>query len=107
MASKKNEKTETSTVNVTERIINGVKLEAIPLPDAVSGAKSKYPFAQMAVGESFEIVGEKQLQNVRNASSKYATNHPEYRFATRAMGEKDGQKVFRVWRVEPKAQSNG
>jgi hypothetical protein len=105
----------TATKNLTEtpstdtnRIINGVKLELIPMPGAALGrpANSKYPFSEMKLGESFEIVGDKSLNNVRNAMSKYSVNHPEYRFATRTVGERqeNGQtvKVYRCWRIEAK-----
>jgi hypothetical protein len=97
---------ETTTVGTTDRIVNGIKLESIPLPDSAVGARSKYPFADMKVGESFEIIGDKMLQNIRNAAGKFATNHKEYRFATRTTGERvvDGQtvKVYRCWRIEVK-----
>lgn len=99
---------ETTTAGTTERIVNGTKLESIPLPDSMVGARSKYPFSEMKLGESFEIIGDKMLQNVRNASTKYATNHKEYRFATRTTGEReiDGQKVkvYRCWRIDLKTQ---
>jgi len=99
----------TETPNTsTARIVNGVKLESVPLPGSQVGARSKYPFSEMAIGESFEFEGEKQLNNIRNAMSKYQSNHPEYRFATRTMGEKDvnGQKVkvFRCFRIEARTE---
>ena len=98
--------TETPSTSTT-RIINGVKLESVPLPDSAVGARSKYPFAEMAIGESFEFEGDKQLNNIRNAMSKYQANHPGFRFATRTVGERDvnGQKVkvYRCWRIEAKA----
>lgn len=102
--------TDTSTPTAA-RIVNGVKLESIPLPDAMGrGQRAKYPFAEMAIGESFEFSGDKMLNNIRNAMSKYQSTHPEYRFATRTVGEKEenGQKVkvFRCWRIEVKA-TNG
>lgn len=101
----------TDTSTITSRTVNGVKLESIPMPDAMGrGQRAKYPFADMQVGESFEFTGDKQLQNIRNAMGKYQSSHPEFRFATRTVGEKEenGQKVkvYRCWRIEAKA-TNG
>lgn len=109
----------TDTSTVASRTINGVKLESIPLPDAMGrGQRAKYPFAEMQIGESFEFVGDKLLANIRNAMGKYQTNHPDYRFATRTVGEREVesehmgvktktvQKVYRCWRIEAKV-TNG
>lgn len=100
--------TETTTVGTAERIVNGVKLESVPLPDSTKGPRTKYPFADMQIGESFAFEGDRALGNIRNAMSKYAVNHPEYRFCTRTVGEKDVNgakvKVYRVWRIEAKTQ---
>lgn len=104
------QKVDTTTLTApvsTARIVNGVKLESIPLPGSQVGARSKYPFAEMVIGESFEMVGDKALTNVRNAMSKYQANHPEYRFATRTMEELRGNdKVYRCWRIEAKVKTN-
>lgn len=101
----------TTTEGLTTRIINGVKLESIPLPVSGAGAKSKYPFGEMEVGESFEIVGEKNLQNVRNALTKYQSSHDGYKFATRAQGEREENgakvKVYRCWRIDAPKPTNG
>lgn len=97
-----------TTEGTTERIINGIKLESVPLPtDWHRGAQRKYPLAEMQVGESFEILGKKELNSVRTSTHKFQGSHDGYKFATRAVMDgagkplmRDGVEVFRCWRIE-------
>lgn len=105
-----------TTEGSTERIINGFKLESVPMPanGVGPGAPRKYPFHDMQVGISFEVVGEKMANNVRNAANKFQTGNPGVNFSIRAMtGDdgapvlRDGQKVYRCFRIESKTKANG
>ena len=103
----KNKDKEVVTKDTETREVSGYRLEKVPMPTAQVGATAKYPFAAMAVGESFEILGEKALQNVRNSVVKFRNNHPEFDYATRLVGTKevDGVtvKVYRLWRMAKEA----
>lgn len=76
--------------------------DGIPLPDRLykGGRKAKYPFDQMAVGQSFFVPadGEKK-KSVRaaahGASKRYDGNRT---FATRSTTE-NGVAGTRVWRI--------
>jgi hypothetical protein len=57
------------------------------------GRVSKYPFASLGVGDSFEIRGADLVHSLRCAASQYARRHG-VRFATRAV-----PGGVRVWRV--------
>lgn len=75
--------------------------------------RNRYPFDQMASGQSFEIVGVAESRKVRNAAYQYAKKVNTQRglakgeagyvaFALRKTGEAgEGDqaiKVFRLWR---------
>lgn len=75
----------------------------IPLPERVWGAHgrpSKYPFAQMEVGDSFAITAieqpaEKLRNNIGNCAIKWTQkNAPERKFSTRVTGG-----TVRIWRT--------
>ena len=80
--------------------------------------RHEFPFATMAVGDSFEVfIGEedsakKALSRVTGAASRYSIRNPECRFSCRTVFDSpasthidplSGRSIsFRVWRVEPK-----
>lgn len=68
--------------------------KGVPIPD--SAQRSRYPFAQMEVGDSFFAPGRttKQMQNA-------ASTHRKKGKKFRAMKEfVDGVEGTRIWRVE-------
>lgn len=58
-----------------------------------SGKRSKYPFADMQVGESFAVSLDERA-NLRNILSGWKNRHPGWDYATRSDGE-----FFRIWRT--------
>ena len=75
------------------------KLEKnVPLPNDLEymGAKRKYPWLEMEVGDSFAIP-EGRHESVRTASAAWVLRHPErdMRFSVRKL--EDG--TYRCWRV--------
>lgn len=68
---------------------------SVELPMAKGGAAGRrYPFAGMAVGESFCIEAEAR-KNVASAASRHKSRHPGMDFSTRL--QDDG--TVRVWRT--------
>lgn len=65
---------------------------SIPARTVVRG--SKYPFADMEIGDSFLVPGIK-ASTMSNTAGRFAKTHEGYKFSVRAEG--DGA---RVWRVE-------
>ena len=68
----------------------------VPIPKPRAGARgaSKYPFAQMKVGDSFTVAKEMEAR-IRTMASVYGPRHPPMRFMVRV----DGTRV-RVWRIK-------
>lgn len=65
------------------------------MPPKKCGVITRYPFADMKVGDSFFVKGGlKETYNLRTAASYFAIRHPGYKFSVRAV---DGG--CRVWRV--------
>jgi len=84
----------------------------VPLP-ARTGPKglvrgSKYPFATMEIGASFFVPSTEdkpvKAATLRSAVGAYMKNDKSRRFAVRQVNE-DGVDGVRVWRVEPKADT--
>lgn len=77
-----------------------LKIEkGIPLPVMYKGKPRLYPFPDMEVGDSFEVVFD-HLTNAspasaRNAAQTYKRNHPGWDYAAR----KTGVGVVRIWRT--------
>lgn len=79
----------------------------VPMPTSSgAGAPSKYPFADMEVGESFFIEGggigssSKVLRNrLTGACARAAKAMPGKKFSLRMRNE-DGTEGVRVWRVQ-------
>lgn len=70
-----------------------IKIEdGIALTKRSINRESKYPFAQMEVGQSFFA---EQSSSPSSAASAFCKKNAGYKFVTRR--EKDG---FRVWRTE-------
>lgn len=71
----------------------------VPIPTSIGrGAReSKYPFAQMEVGDSFAVLDEKQLQSARNAAYQYKTKNPDFNYGAMATRPSGG----RLWRIDP------
>jgi hypothetical protein len=69
----------------------------IPVPKRVGGraGKSKYPFVQMAPGQSFLVPSDIKPAAVRSAAQIFSKNNPEYKFAIRIVSE-----GMRVWCVK-------
>lgn len=96
-----------TTEGLTERIVNGFKLQKMAIPEGTTqGRTSKYPFAQMQIGDAFEVVGIKAANSIRNATAKYQAGHKDYRFSTRyARTQEDGTTVYLCQRI-PVADSS-
>lgn len=68
----------------------------VPLPSARAPKKTKYPFAEMEVGESF-LIPKKKTDNCRSAANQFSRRHqPEWRFSV----YKENEKQSRCWRIE-------
>ena len=65
----------------------------IPLPGGVD-PRERYPFPDMAIGDSFMIVDATWIKNLRSAAYMYSRRHPGTRFTCRRHGE-----GWRLWRV--------
>lgn len=70
---------------------------SIPVPKRTGGraGSSKYPFAQMAVGQSFLVGSDIKASTVRSAIGAFCKTNKDFKFAVRVV--EDG---VRVWRVE-------
>lgn len=69
----------------------------VPLPPKQSGGKagvSKYPFADLQVGESF-VVGPDAKVAIRSALTAFRKKHPGLGFATRVVNDGVG-----IWRIK-------
>ena len=72
----------------------GMKIEKnIPLPGGVD-PRERYPFPDMALGDSFMILDATWIKNLRSAAYMYSRRHPGTRFTCRRHGE-----GWRLWRV--------
>ena len=70
----------------------------VPLPK-LRAYRSRYPFSEMRVGQSFFIPGVR-VQRVSHAAVYWAKRLGDgYRFVSRTVTE-DGQEGVRCWRVE-------
>ena len=72
----------------------------IPIPDPECGVKSKYPFADMKIGDSFlmpyaDKTPVKQRMVLIHAIRHFRRKHPDRTFATRQQ-----DTGIRVWRTE-------
>jgi len=65
----------------------------IPLPGGVD-PRERYPFSDMALGDSFLVVDATWIKNLRSAAYMYSKRHPGTRFTCRRYGE-----GWRLWRV--------
>lgn len=76
--------------------MNEIKIEkGIPQPPT-KGGKKKYPFGEMAIGDSFLVPTDNNgAGSVRCAASYYGSRHPGFKFVVRMV---DGG--CRCWRVE-------
>lgn len=75
----------------------------IPVPPVALGAKPKYPFAELEVGQSFHVaLSPKRLAGtVSSANKKFRRFDPPRRFVSRTAGPDDPRgEGTRVWRVE-------
>lgn len=60
---------------------------------------SKYPFAQMRVGQSFLVGSGVKVSTIRSAIGAFSKGNPDLKFAVRET--EDG---VRVWRIEAKSE---
>lgn len=69
----------------------------IPVPKRTGGRAggSKYPFAQMQIGQSFLVGSDVKVTTVRSAIGAFTKNHPDFKFAVRST-----EAGVRVWRVQ-------
>lgn len=67
----------------------------IPIPNTTAGRPSKYPFADMEIGDSFEL-RDVPKNTVLNAASSWAKrNKNKRKFCIRYEN-----KVTRIWRIK-------
>lgn len=80
------------------RTVAGVKIETVPMPSATKGPSGRWTviFSAMEVGESFELVGERERGNVNNAVSKFQKGHMHHKFSIRTMVDPDGRNITRL-----------
>ncbi len=78
-----------------------------PMTHKKRGKPTKYPYADMKVGNSFDVPVEaggdpkRVIDRMRNTSVSWAKrNAPERRFTVRAMCEDGRNTIVRVWRIE-------
>ena len=58
---------------------------------------SKYPFAQMEVGDSFLVpIKDASPSCIRTSSAQFQRNHPGFRFSIRISKKEGGTRVWRV-----------
>ena len=76
--------------------------KGVPIPTAVGrGAReSKYPFADMEIGDSFAVHDAKQLQSARNAAYQYKRKNPDFNYGAMSNPTGTGQPGGRLWRIE-------
>ena len=65
----------------------------IPLPGGAD-PRERYPFPEMAIGDSFMVLDATWIKNLRSAAYMYSRRHPGARFTCRRHGE-----GWRLWRV--------
>lgn len=72
------------------------KIESgVPMPNT-KGRKGKYPFAEMAIGDSFELPKGSPKTTVLNAANNWAKRHnKKARFSIRYHNE-----ILRIWRTK-------
>lgn len=72
----------------------------VPVPKSTAGARAKYPFREMKIGDSFFAPATQGMNRNRIASAAtyFGIRHPGYRFSIRKV-----EGGWRVWRVAPKA----
>jgi len=71
-----------------------MKIESnIPLPGGAD-PRERYPFPDMAVGDSFLILDKDWIKNLRSAAYMYSRRHPGVRFTCRRY-----EQGWRLWRV--------
>jgi hypothetical protein len=77
--------------------------KGIPIPKGPGRAEkgqSKYPLADMEVGDSF-LVTEAKTSGFSGTFDNFRIRHPDkaaWRFSTRTV-QHEGQKAIRIWRV--------
>ena len=77
-------------------MLDDYKIESdVPVPENTSGRSSKYPWADMKIGDSFAF-DKGSLQSLRNSAWSYTKRHNGVRFVFRQMGT----DMWRCWKVE-------
>jgi hypothetical protein len=73
--------------------------KGIPLPDR--GTVSKYPFAEMEVGDSFVVSDNEQTSIISAANSFGKKFDPRRKFVSRKITDTSGKynHTIRIWRV--------
>jgi len=74
----------------------------IPMPKRAAGRQgSKYPFAQLEVGQSFLVDEDIKAATVRSAAGAFMKRNPDAgKFALRNVPMDDGSTAIGVWRTE-------
>lgn len=62
---------------------------------SIPNCKSKYPFKDMEVGQSF-LCPMKDQKKIATAASKFSKAHPEYTFTIRKLND----ETFACWRIK-------
>jgi hypothetical protein len=65
----------------------------VPLPQLVREVRRKYPFPEMAVGDSFSFPSDR-LDSMRVSLSRFRRTHPGHTFVWQVEGDR-----VRVWRT--------
>ncbi len=72
--------------------------DGVPIPRSRSDRLRKYPWAELAVGQSFFVAGEKQTSLIAAAWGWAKRQSPGARFTSRKVVE-NGVAGVRVWRT--------
>lgn len=109
MATKKTDKT-TDKHDTEDRVINGFKIEKLPMPDTLGKARgpgrtARWPYKELGYHESFAVeLDSKEVNTLRSGLGKYQRVNEGYKFATETLSSRtvEGKTLttYRIWCVE-------
>ena len=72
----------------------------IPIPVDANFGRSKYPFGELAIGDSFFVKAETvKPMNIKNAAHSYGKSNSGFKLVCRQVRDHTGVTGTRVWRV--------
>jgi len=80
-------------------VSNEIKIEKdVPFPERGLSRGRRYPFGDMEIGDSFEVVGAQACARLVSAASSYGTRNGK-RFSIKTVRENGTPVSARVWRA--------